>query len=56
MVLAEVMGEDLMRLDWRAGVVDSEVRFKGVELEEVLGKWDRRCGMMILEWEEDRKS
>ena len=41
-VLEEVMGEDLMRLDWRDGVVDSEARFKGVELEEALGKWERR--------------
>ena len=38
-VLEEVIGEDLMRLDWREGVVDSEARFKGVE---ALGKWERR--------------
>ena len=42
MVFEEVIGEDLMRLDWREGVVDSEARFKGVELEDALGKWERR--------------
>ena len=41
-VFEEVIGEDLMRFDWREGVVDSEARFKGVELVEVLGKWERR--------------
>lgn len=43
-----MIGEDLRRFDWREAGVDlgeDGGRFTGVELEDALGKWDRRWGI-----------
>ena len=47
MVFSDVVGEDLRRFDWRDGGVGlaERVCFRGVELEDELGKWDLRCGI-----------
>ncbi len=48
MVFVDVIGEDLRRFDWREVGVDlagESARFRGVELEDALGKWDFRWGM-----------
>lgn len=47
--MEDVIGEDLRRLDWREVGVDlvgERARFRGVELEDALGKWDFRWGMV----------
>lgn len=48
-VFVDVVGEDLRRLDWREVGVDlagERARFRGVELEDALGKWDFRWGIV----------